>query len=753
MFIVCGSENMASVKSAAGANGFHLVLLLCATTTPVYAQMPPSSANAEIIVSGQRGLLGVQADRVITEDEVASYGLNSVGELVDEIAVEQGKKREDVVYLINGQRVMGLGDIGSYPTEAIARIELLPRGAAAQVGGSPNQQVVNISLKSQVRTYVGRASLAHATDGAFTSHNGDMSITAITRPRRINLTLRWRREDALLESDRNIVQATGAPAGLGSFRALRPELDEVELRGSVADQLAPNLNGFVTARLFEGNTRSFLGRDSDGDWLNQRSRLSSGNVDLQLNGELGDWLLAFNGAYGVSGRRTLTGSAADLSPLNSGVTRIRALARNASAEVNATGSLLDLPGGKLSLTFRGRISRNSIETGSDNFVQWNREIGAGVQIPVASAAGALSFLGNLTAGIEWTYSNTTRVGTLTNETYSLQWQPRNWFRLAGSINTGRTPPSVELLAAPILATPGVRYLDPLVGETIDVVALSGGNPALNAQRGNSQRLSLELRPSASVPLVATADYLNTRNREMITVLPPGNNLLLLAFPDRFVRDANGRLTQVDARPLNFARQTEEQLRYGVELSIPLGDGDRSEALESRSSTPSAQARPRSQFARLQFNLSHTIQLKSEVLVSSGFDAVDLLSRDAFGFNGTERPRHEFDFSVGYAERGLGVRLTGQHKSQSFVNLTGGNTPNILRFSALTTVNLRAFFEGQRLLPSARWLKGARFSLLVTNLTNMRQRVRDSNGDTPLLYQPGYRDPTGRVVQFEIRKVF
>ena len=737
---------MATLQWASGTFRSHLLLVLCATSVSAHAQQSAASGN-EIVVTGQRGILGVPADRVISEDEVAAYGLSSINELLDEIASERGNGRDETVYLIDGQRVIGLGDIGTYPTEAINSIEVLPRGAAARLGGSPSQLVVNISLKPQLRSFVGRSSIAFATDGGFSAQNGEIGVTDITRPRRINLALRWRREHALLESERNITQVLGAPFDAGRFRTLRPEISDLELRGSLADQLAPNLSGFITGRLFDGNTRAFLGRDSNGNRLNQRSRLTSGNVDLQLNGEVGNWLLAFNGAYRENRRRTSTDNTVSFVGQSRGFTQARV--RDASAEVNATGTILDLPAGPLSLTLRGRIGRNSIVTGLNNFTQWNREVGAGVQIPISSAAGKFSALGDLTAGIELSHSRISRVGGLTNATYSVQWQPEIWFRLAGSIVTGRTPPSVELTSGPLLATPGVRYLDPLQGDTVDVVTLTGGNPALSAQRANSRRLSLELRPSGYVPLVFTADYSNMRNADIISALPPGNSLLLLAFPDRFVRDGGGRLVSVDIRPLNFARQSEEQVRYGFELNVPLGIKNQTVPNSAYSVTN----RTSSAAARLRFNLSHTILLKSEILISRGFQPVDLLSRDAFGFNGGEKPTHEVDFGVEYASRGLGVQLTGQHRGQSFINLTGGSSPNILRFSPLTTLNLRAFVEGQRLLTSAVWLKGTRFSLQITNIGNARQNVRDSSGLTPLFFQPAYRDPTGRLVQFEIRKVF
>ena len=743
---------MASVKCASGLASSQFLLMLYASTPVAFAQELSSEPSEQIIVTGQRLLLGAQPDRVVSEDEIASYGLNSVTELVDEIARERGASTDDVIYLIDGQRVVGLGDIASYPTEAIDKIELLPRGTAVQVGGSASKQVVNIALKPKVRTIVGRVSLAHATDGDFTSHTGDVSLTDIARPRRTNLALRWRREDALLESDRSIIQAPDALSGLGQFRSLRPEVDEIELRGSVADALTPTLGALVTARLFERRTLSLLGVDGAGQPLQQASRLRSSDIDVQLNADVGNWLLTFNGAYRINNRRTSTGTLQNRVGLNSGTALTRAITRNALAEVNATGTLLDLPAGPVSITLRGVLSRNSIDTNIDPFSQSTREIGVGLQIPIASASGALGFWGDLTAGIEWSRGHTTRIGTLSNASYSLQWQPAKWVRIAGSINTGRTPPSVELVAAPLLTTPGVRYLDPLSGETINIVELSGGNPTLSASRGNGQRLSVEFRPSGPLPFVITADYSNTQNRDIITALPPSNLFLLAAFPERFVRDGNGRLTQVDARPVNFARQSDEQLRYGIDLNIPLSAGGSANST-GRLTDTATNSPPKARFSRLQLNLSHTIQLKNEVRVSTGVDAVDLLSRNSFGLSGTDRPRHEFDVSLAYAERGLGLRLTGQHRSKSFLNLTDQSDANTLRFAPLTTLNFRAFVEGQRLFSSVGWLQGSRLSLTVTNVTNSRQQVRDADGKIPLVYQPAYRDPTGRLVQLEFRKTF
>jgi len=83
----------------------------------------------------------------------------------------------------------------------------------------------------------------------------------------------------------------------------------------------------------------------------------------------------------------------------------------------------------------------------------------------------------------------------------------------------------------------------------------------------------------------------------------------------------------------------------------------------------------------------------------------------------------------------------------------GGVTDTLRFSPVFILNVRAFADVSRLLPQSRWAKGLRLSVDVLNATNDRQRVRDSFATTPLQYQPAYRDPLGRTIEFEIRKVF
>jgi outer membrane receptor protein involved in Fe transport len=98
---------------------------------------------------------------------------------------------------------------------------------------------------------------------------------------------------------------------------------------------------------------------------------------------------------------------------------------------------------------------------------------------------------------------------------------------------------------------------------------------------------------------------------------------------------------------------------------------------------------------------------------------------------------------------MGVTWRGPNELQSRFN----GVTDTLHFSPLLAINLRAFADMHRLLPHSAWAKGFRLSLDAVNLTDKRQTVRDSLGRTPLQYQPAYRDPLGRTIEVELRKVF
>jgi hypothetical protein len=80
-------------------------------------------------------------------------------------------------------------------------------------------------------------------------------------------------------------------------------------------------------------------------------------------------------------------------------------------------------------------------------------------------------------------------------------------------------------------------------------------------------------------------------------------------------------------------------------------------------------------------------------------------------------------------------------------------PDLLMFNPLTTIDMKAYADLGQLFASTRVLKDMRVTLAFDNIANRRQRVADRSGEIPQAYQPVRRDPIGRTVMVELRKVF
>lgn len=689
--------------------------------------------DQEIVVFGDRSFLGIVPERTLSEDEVATYGLGTVGELLAEIDRESNGRREAPIYLIDGQRVSGLGDIDVYPTEAIQLIQVLPPGSANTLGVMASQRVVNIVLKPQVAVGVGRVAVDVVVDAGRGHQDSDVNYSDIRRPRRINVTLRARRDEAISERDRNIEQMAGAPTNLGRFRTLRPESDEIEVRASIADQLGPNFNGILTGRVVKGNAISRLGVGPSNDVIGQRVESQRAALNGQVNGDIGPWLVALDGSATADRRHIRTDDLNLGEPPIGGSNILVTRTSRAALELNATRPLFDLPAGPVTITLRTHLSREVLLARNDRFSQWLTEASAGLNIPLASSTtGALRSIGDLSASAEFTRSRASRVGALARSTFAFQWQPAREVQLVGSLTAGAAAPGIDLVASPLLLTPGVRYFDPLRGETVDIAQLSGGDPSLERQRRANRELTLRLSPLRTTQLQLTATYEGLRDRDTIIAFPAASGLLLRAFPERFLRQADGTLTQVDIRPIRLKRRSEDQIRFGLQLDLPPGRGST---------------------ARFNLYTSYTYLIRSEVILTSAFEAIDLLSADALGVGSEARPRHLADVALSYAERGLGLRLTGRFEGASFLEINGSEMPNSIRFAPLATFGARFFIAGQRAALNSGWLKGTRVTASILNLTNSRKRSLDTFGETPLRYQAAYFDPKGRSIALEFRKTF
>jgi iron complex outermembrane receptor protein len=84
------------------------------------------------------------------------------------------------------------------------------------------------------------------------------------------------------------------------------------------------------------------------------------------------------------------------------------------------------------------------------------------------------------------------------------------------------------------------------------------------------KVGLTLKPFATHDFTFTANYIGSRIANSIETFPAASAAIEAAFPDRFIRDADGELVEENDRPLNFASWDREELRWGVNYTMPVG---------------------------------------------------------------------------------------------------------------------------------------------------------------------------------------
>ena len=464
----------------------------------------------------------------------------------------------------------------------------------------------------------------------------------------------------------------------------------------------------------------------------------------------------------------------------------------------ANGPLFKLPAGDASATIKLAADTLTLDSNrrvaslsSDASLSRDRGDGSvNLDLPILRN----SPVGRLTANANVELEILSDFGTLMTYGAGLNWTPTDRLNLIASWTREEGAPSIAQLGDPVIETADTRVFDFTTGQTINVTAISGGNPGLDADRRSVFKLGANYKPFEKIDLRLRADYVSSNIDNPISSLPGPSAALEAAFPERFVRDGSGTLTSVDFRPVNYDQSRRQTLRWGFDFTKPLKSTrpspEQIQQLRARFAPPGGQtpsgpgvppteggARPEggggrgqgfggggrgfggggfggggANRGRLQLSLTHTVNLVDEATIRDGLPKLDFLGGDASGQSGGT-PRHRVELQTGWSNNGFGARLSGNWRSGTRVE---GGTNGDLKFAPLTTVDLRLFANlGERfdLVAKHPWLIGSSVRLEVDNLFNARPRVRYSFGDVPFSYQPGLLDPTGRAVVISFRKLF
>jgi len=710
-------------------------------TTP---EPPP-----EIIVTTPRGSAsgGIEPLLELSPSELDSYGADSLSDLVDALRPLTRSSRSDqkAVVLINGH-LAGQTEFDNLPREAIERVEVLPESVALQYGFSENQRVLNFVLREHYSAVPIRATESGATEGGGQAIATDASLVRLNDEARITLLASYKDNALLRDSDR------GIDVPDSSYYTLLPDTTDTKVAATVSRSILGVSSSFeasydvTSTRSLQGlaETSSVTGGEIEQP-LDESSAVRTSRVAMQLTGQIHDFVWGSTVYYmHVASRSTSdlgVDSANDLL-----IDRTESAFNIGNLQLSLSGPAASLPAGpvianfKFGLQYQGFDTRDA-EPGAaltaSNLTRTVRSANVNASVPIAKRdRGILPALGELSGTFSASLDSVSDFGNLFSSSVGLDWHPIKKLHLDAIYTDHRTAPTVQQLQAPPIYTTNVETFDYITQESVYLTEITGGNDALSLTDSRQGSFGVSVGPFAG-KTEFLAHYEESRISNAIGALPPTNAAVESAFPDRFVRDADGTLIEIDDRWVNLEREQVDDVKWGVNVWIPVGE---SQAMAMAN--------------RIELSLFDTWYLRDVTLIRPGIPELNLLDGAPSDVTGGQ-PRHKIEFHTLYHRDGVGVLLAVAWRSPTVVGSGDPAAPDPIYFSSLGTADLRVFLDLGHLpwMRGASWAQGARASLAVTNLFDRRQTVRDADGATPTAFDPGFLDPLGRVLALSIRKVF
>jgi hypothetical protein len=772
--------------------------------TPLHAQEAPASAQPTtsgasgagaaaqpiddigdeeepIVVTGAKPRGSVVGDippeNTLDARDVRATGATTINDLLDAIAPQigsaQGRSAGRPVLLLNGQRISSFREMRDIPTEAIQRVEILPEEVALKYGYSADQKVVNIVLRQRFRSTVAQVGAGGATEGGYANGAVDLTRLMIGRNGRTQFNLHAEGNSMLTESERNILLSNDSPPGELAARSLIGSKRDIRGSAIFNRQVLGDVSATLNTELEQVEGRSLIGLERDSLLvLRRKTDDDTAHAGLTLNWDKAEW--HWNVTSNADWERNTTRSRIDSA---------RETSTSADITATANGTLFKLPGGNAGATFRVGGSTVNLDSGH-SLGRTAGNAAVNVDLPISRRGRDFSALGNLTLSANAEVNQLSDFGTLTKIGAGANFSPVDRLNFVTSWTREEGAPTVNQLGDPLITTPDVRIFDFTTGQTVQVTTITGGNRDLLADRRTVVKLGSYWKPSDKLDLRFRADYVHQkieRPISSVSVTPQ----IEAAFPNRFVRDDSGQLTQVDLTPLNFDSSRRDTLRLGFDFSKPLKSRRPSQALiDQMRKEFGLPPRPTVQGAgaegqqgnaaagrgfggrgggrffgggnqnrgRLTFSLTDTITFVDKVVIAPGLPPLDYLHGDAAGQSGGT-PRHTVEARAGYFNNGLGARIGANWRSGTRVNTLTGDD---LRFSPLATFDLRLFANPGDIPEIAvkhPWLRGTQVRLEFNNIFNARPNVRDAAGHVPLNYQSDLLDPLGRTFMISFRKLF
>lgn len=539
-----------------------------------------------IVIQGTRARGSVIGNippvNVLDSRDVRATGATSINDLLDALAPQigssQGRGGERPVILLNGQRISSFRELRDIPTEAIDRVEILPEEVALKYGYRADQKVVNIVLRQRFYSTTAQVGAGASTEGGHSNGTADLTRFIVEKNGRTTFNLHAEGNSLLRESQRNIILSGSPPDGATTSdqleaRSLLPSKRDVRASATFNRQVLGDVSATLNTEVehVDGQTLIGLG-DTLLEALQRNTSTDTAHAGLTMNGTKSDWRWTLTSNADLE--RDFTGTDVD-SP---NASRDRAVETSRSGDIKATanGNLFSLPAGDATttLTLAGTTTHLNSErrltgvTDSHSLGRTTGEVAANIDLPISRRNRGFSALGNFTVNANAELDQLSDFGSLTVFGAGANWSPVDRLSFLGSWTREEGPPTINQLGDPVLVTPDTRIFDFTTGQTVLVTTTTGGNPDLQSDLRHVAKLSANWQPFEKTDLRFRGEYVHQtidRPIQNLTVSPTIEE----AFPDRFVRGADGQLVSVDLRPVNFESSEQDTLRIGFDFSHPL----------------------------------------------------------------------------------------------------------------------------------------------------------------------------------------
>lgn len=776
----------------------------------------------------------------LDEADIAAVGAGSLTDLLAAVAPQtnsgRGRGGGQPVVLLNGQRISGFRELRDLPPEAIRQVQVFPEEVALKYGFRPDQRVINFILKDNFASFITEVEMAQPQQGGFATNEVEATFVTIGNKARLSIDVEAERSTRLTENERELITADSSlpplEGDIGQFRSLLPKTERLEVNSTWSRSIGPQSTLSINANYALNGSSSLLGLPSASFILPGTSPFSATGTDATINRSfdsprplerenethsfqtggsvnhlLGGWRWTVTGNYARIDSETTTTRNVDFAGLRAAVLAgtanpfaadfgddlvflapdlANSLSQTIETRSTLAGSPVRLPAGELQMTFASGFTRQMLDSetwrsGVTTDIALRRNIfnnSVNAELPLTEgdfglgkSIGAWAINGNIG------FSDLSDFGSLLEYGIGLRWQPKKNLTLQASLIGDENAPNIGQLGNPVIVTPNVTFFDFATGQSSFVNIISGGNPLLVAEKRRDLNLNLNWSPPFIKDLGLEIAYFRNNSSNITANFPLLTPEIEAAFPGRVVRDVSGRVVSVDQRPVNFAKEQSQRIRWGLNMSGSIGPEQQGRGPFGGPPGAGGARPPRARGggvggsrmggggrgfgpgggmgSRWSLALYHTYRIQEDILIRPGVPVLDLLDGSATSSNGGAS-RHELELSGGMFYKGLGLRLQGTYKSGTRVDGSGLPGSSDLQFSDLATLTTFAFIDLDQqkgVVKALPFLKGSRLTLRIDNLLNDIIDVRDQNGLVPLSYQPAYLDPRGRVFELSFRKRF